>query len=73
MQSLEWRAALGRPYIEFKADGTTAQNGSFRFCPSEARLARTIILTRGGRHYFGGDINSDGIVEDSRGKNLGCD
>ncbi len=69
---LSWRAALGRPYIEFKPGGGTAQNGSFHYCPRHKLDAVAIIVNRAGRHYVGGDRNNDGIKEDSRGKNLDC-
>lgn len=69
---LSWRAALGRPYIEFKPGGGTAQNGSFHYCPRHKLDAVAIIVNRAGRHYVGGDRNNDGIKEDSRGKNLNC-
>ncbi len=71
--SLDWRAALARPYIAFKPDGSTNQNGSFKYCPKTDRLAIAIIVNRGGRHYLGGDSNGDGVVEDSRARNLQCD
>jgi prepilin-type N-terminal cleavage/methylation domain-containing protein len=69
---LSWRAALGRPYIEFKPSGATHQNGSFHFCPDAQTNAVAIIVNRAGRHYVGGDRNNDGIREDSRGRNLRC-
>lgn len=48
---VQWRAALGRPYLRFSEMGSTAQNGSFILC-AEGAAKLVLRINRGGRPYL---------------------
>ena len=54
---LQWRASLGRRYLEYSDLGSTHQNGSFVYCETDNRATLVIHINRGGRPYVG---NPDG-------------
>ena len=51
--TVQWRAALGRPQLEFSPFGGTRQNGSFYLCRRGRGNPAELVLTlnRGGRPY----------------------
>lgn len=74
--SLEWRAFQNKQYLQMTRHGfTNYQNGNFTYCPrdGDARFARQLIINIQGRARTAKDMDGDGIVEDTRGKNLTCD
>ena len=50
---LQWRAALGRPWLEYSEIGSTSQNGSFFLCSTDDPTATLVMrINRGGRPYL---------------------
>jgi len=72
---ITWRAFGMKDLLRYDTMGrTSASNGSFTYCPGnrDVRLARQIVLNRGGRVRYSLDRNGDGVHEDSSGKALTC-
>ena len=72
---ITWRTFGMKDLLRYDTMGrTSASNGSFTYCPGnrDVRLARQIVLNRGGRVRYSLDRNGDGIHEDSSGKALTC-
>lgn len=50
-QRVQWRAALGRSYLQFSEMGDTSQNGSFILC-GDTGAKLVLRINRGGRPYL---------------------
>lgn len=73
--TVTWRAFQNRQYLQLTSDGfTNFQNGSFVYCPAgrDNRFARQLIINMQGRARRARDRNGNGIVEDSRGRDISC-
>ncbi len=62
--------AFGGARIQFKNDGTTENNSSLYFCPSEenSKLIRKMITNKLGRTYSLTDNNFDGYIDSPDGE-----
>lgn len=72
---LRLRIFRNKPYIKWLSTGITdTQQGNFTYCPPSRDMtnARHIIWNVSGRIYGGIDSNGDGIVENTRNRNINC-
>lgn len=73
--TIRWRAFRNRQYLQMTPVGyTNYQNGNFTYCPPDGNLlkARQLIINIQGRVRKSADIDDDGIIEDSRGRDIRC-
>ncbi len=72
---LKLRAFQNKSYIKWLPQGTTSyQNGNLTYCPSslDPKCAKHLIWNVVGRIYEGKDTNKNGIVENTRKKDVTC-
>lgn len=72
---ITWRAFRNRSYLRFNKNGLTDwQNGRFIFCSNslDPEARRQITINSAGRIYPSYDNDTDGIHEDSNGRNIVC-
>ena len=70
-----WRSFRNKKYLQINSRGLTNwQNGNLLYCPpdDDVRLARLLIINAQGRVRQGPDVNSDGVVENARGRAVAC-
>ena len=72
---LIWRAAFGKKYFRALPSGRISYTGSFTYCPAnhDPHFASQVIVSNTGRPRFAQDKDSDGIIENARGKPVSCD
>ncbi len=71
---ITWKAFQNKAYMQFTHFGTTQQNGSIVYCPSnkDTRYARQVVINKGGRPRLTRDSNKNGIAEDTKGNDIAC-
>ena len=70
-----WRSFRNRTYLMLRPSGLTDwQNGNLLYCPEggDPKLARQIVINAQARVRHARDSDSDGIVEDTRGRAVKC-
>jgi len=71
---ITWKAFQNKAFMQFTHFGTTQQNGSLVYCPSnkDTRYARQVVINKGGRPRLTKDQNNNGIAEDTNGRDIQC-
>ncbi|MGQ9425505.1 GspH/FimT family protein [Gilvimarinus sp. F26214L] len=71
---LAWRTFQNKPYVQYKPNGSTDNNGNLTYCPDNRApaLARQIIVNRVGRIRLAADSDGNGIANDAAGDDLSC-
>jgi len=72
---LIWRSFRNKPYLQLHPTGITYyQNGNFTYCPADKNIqySRHWILNISGHLRLARDTNGNGILENTKGKDIHC-